>query len=59
VRPDAKAVPACLKDRGWRAPLPDVPNDVIEDGERMLSVIREFRDAKGSRSLPRPDVQRA
>jgi hypothetical protein len=27
---------------------PDVPDDVIEDGERMASVIQEFKDAKGN-----------
>jgi hypothetical protein len=27
---------------------PQVPDDVIEDGERMASVIEEFRDAKGN-----------
>jgi hypothetical protein len=27
---------------------PEVPDDVIEDGERMASVIDEFRDAKGA-----------
>jgi hypothetical protein len=27
---------------------PDVPDDVIEDGERLLSVIDEFRDNKGN-----------
>jgi hypothetical protein len=30
---------------------PDVPDDVIEDGERLASVIQEFRDSKGD-ALP-------
>jgi hypothetical protein len=34
-------------DGGIYGDKPDVPDDVLEDGERLLSVIDEFRDPAG------------
>jgi hypothetical protein len=35
-------------DGGIYGDKPEVPDDVIEDGERLASVIDEFRDSKGN-----------